>query len=287
MTEDHRVSRPGGLLLRLVWNAVAALAGILMLGFILFPIYFLVISSLRAPEHLFDSPPPLLAEHLSLHFYDIAVREAPILLWTRNSLVVVLGTIILTMPLAVLAAYGLTRFEVPGRRLVARFILLLYMFPSVLLLVPLFVMFARLGLVNSLVGLIFAQATFALPFSIWYLSAYMRGIPKELDDAGLLDGCNRLTLLWHILLPVMLPGVAATAAFVFMFSWNEFAFAVTLIQSANLRTLPLGVASYFSVQGVSWGVVLATSVLMSLPVVIMIQFAQRYFVAGLTAGAVQ
>ena len=276
-----------GMLARSAWRLVVIAAGVAMLGFILFPIYFLVASSLRSPEHLFSSTPGLLPIPLSTHFFEVAVLEAPFLLWTANSMLVVLGTVALTMPLAVLAAYAIARLEFPGRRLLSRMVLILYMFPSVLLLVPLFVLLARLGLVNTLPALVIAHATFALPFSIWYLSAYLRSIPRELDDAGRIDGCNRLTLIWYVLLPVMLPGIAATGAFVFMFSWNEYAFAVTLIQSTNQRTLPLGVTSYFSAQGIPWGVVLATTVLMSVPVVLVAQFAQRYFIAGLSGGSVK
>jgi ABC-type glycerol-3-phosphate transport system permease component len=269
------------------WTLGLVAAGVTMLGFILFPIYFLIVSSLRAPQVLFSSPPGLLPYPGSLEFYRVAIEEAPLLLWSRNSLLVVLGTVALTMPLAILAAYGISRFYFPGRLLVSKAILLLYMFPSILLLVPMFLLLADLGLVDSLPALVVAHATFALPFSIWFLGAYMRGVPRDLDEAALLDGCGRLRLLWHVILPIMLPGIAATAAFVFMFSWNEYAFAVTLIQNADLRTLPLGVISYFSAQGIPWGVVLATSVLMSIPVVLVVLFAQRHFVSGLAAGAVK
>jgi ABC-type glycerol-3-phosphate transport system permease component len=274
-------------LLAAVRGVGLAAIGLVLFGFILFPLYYLVLSSLQPPDRIFASPPPLLPWNLSGHFYEIAINEAPILMWTRNSVLVVAGTVLLTVPIAILATYGLTRFEFAGRQLISRFVLVLYMFPSVLLLVPLFVLFARLHLVNTIPGLVLAHATFALPFSIWYLSAYMRGVPHELDDAALVDGCGRLELLWRVLLPVMLPGIAATVAFIFMFSWNEYAFAVTLIQNANLRTLPLGVASYLSVQGVPWGVVLATSILMSVPVAVVVLFAQRYFVSGLAEGAVK
>jgi ABC-type glycerol-3-phosphate transport system permease component len=279
-TVSDRIGRAGTRLLTIV-------VGVVLFGFILFPLYYLVLSSLQPADRIFASPPPLLPWNLSLDFYAVAATEAPILLWTRNSLMVVGGTVALAMPLAILAAYGLTRFEFAGRGLVARFILVLYMFPSVLLLVPLFVLLARFHLVNSILGLIVAHTTFALPFGVWYLSAYMRGVPRELDDAALVDGCNRANLLWRVLLPVMAPGIAATTAFVFMFSWNEYAFAVTLIQNADLRTLPLGVASYLSVQGISWGVVLATSILMSLPVAAVVLLAQRYFVSGLASGSVK
>ncbi|MDE0212431.1 MAG: carbohydrate ABC transporter permease [Boseongicola sp.] len=276
-----------GLLARSAWRLLIIAAGVAMLGFVLFPIYFLIASSLRSPEDLFSSTPGLLPIPLSTHFFKVAVEEAPFLLWTGNSMLVVLGTVALTMPLAILAAYAIARLEFPGRRLLSRMVLILYMFPSVLLLVPLFVLLARLGLVNTLPALVIAHATFALPFSIWYLSAYLRSIPRELDDAARIDGCNRLTLIWYVLLPVMLPGIAATGAFVFMFSWNEYAFALTLIQNASQRTLPLGVTSYFSAQGIPWGVVLATTVLMSVPVVLIALFAQRYFVAGLAGGSVK
>ena len=269
------------------WYLLIIGTSIVLLSFILFPMYFLVVSSLQPPDQLFSSSPNVLPFPASSHFYKIATEEAPILLWSWNSLLVVFGTIALTMPLAVLAAYAIARLSFPGRILASRMFLLLYMFPSVLLLVPLFVLLAQLGLVNTRFGLVVAHSTFALPFSIWYLTAYIRTIPKDTEDAALVDGCNRLRMLWSVLIPIMLPGIAATAAFVFMFSWNEYAFAITVIQTADLRTLPLGVTSYFSAQGIPWGVVLATAVLMTIPVALIVMVAQRYFIGGLTAGSIK
>jgi ABC-type glycerol-3-phosphate transport system permease component len=270
-----------------VYRSAAAIGGAALLACILFPVYFLVVSSLRPADKIFAYPPSAAPVPLSLGFYRIAIGQAPIDVWLRNSAIVVIGTLALCLPLATMAAYGLARFDFRGKRSIARLMLLLYLFPSVLLLVPLFVIMARFSLDDNLFGLMVAHATFGLPFSVWFLTGYFQSIPVELDEAAQIDGSGHLGVLWRILVPILAPGLAATAAFIFMFSWNDFAFANVLIQDANLRTLSVGVTSYFSAQGIPWGVVLATSVLMTLPVVVAVQIAQRYFVGGLASGAVK
>ena len=189
--------------------------------------------------------------------------------------------------IATLAAYSLSRFQYRGRDLVSRLILFVYMFPPILLVIPYYVLMNRIGLADTIPGLVISYTTFSLPFSVWFLTAYMRGIPQELDEAALVDGCTRISALFRVVLPVIAPGVAATLVYVFLVSWNEFLFAYILIRSGDLRTLPLGVAAYFTSQYVPWGTVVATTVLMSIPVVVFAFIAQRWLVMGLTAGAVK
>jgi ABC-type glycerol-3-phosphate transport system permease component len=256
-----------------------------VVGIMLFPIYYLVASAFKSPDTLFT--PGIIPTQLSLHFFREAVVSAPFLQWMINSVIVSLSTCAVSLLIATWAAYSLARFRYRGRDTISRLILFVYMFPSILLVIPYFVLMSRIGLADSLPGLVVSHTTFSLPFSVWFLTSYMKSIPKELDEAALVDGCTRITVLHRVLLPVVAPGLAATLVFVFLVSWNEFLFAYILIRSGDLRTLPLGVAAYFTAQFIPWGTVIATTVLMSIPVMVFAFIAQKWLVMGLTTGAVK
>ena len=256
-----------------------------VVGIVIFPMYYLVVSAFKSPETLFT--PDIIPTHPSLHFFQEALISAPFFRWAANSAIVALSTCVVSLVIATLAAYSLSRFQYRGRDLVSRLILFVYMFPPILLVIPYYVLMNRIGLADTIPGLVISYTTFSLPFSVWFLTAYMRGIPQELDEAALVDGCTRISALFRVVLPVIAPGVAATLVYVFLVSWNEFLFAYILIRSGDLRTLPLGVAAYFTSQYVPWGTVVATTVLMSIPVVVFAFIAQRWLVMGLTAGAVK
>jgi ABC-type glycerol-3-phosphate transport system permease component len=258
---------------------------VVVVGIMLFPIYYLVMSAFKSPDTLFT--PGIIPTQPSLHFFQEALVSAPFLQWMVNSVIVSLSTCAVSLLIATWAAYSLARFRYRGRDAISRLILFVYMFPSILLVIPYFVLMSRIGLADTLPGLVVSYTTFSLPFSVWFLTSYMKSIPQELDNAALVDGCTRITALYRVLLPVMAPGLAATLVFVFLVSWNEFLFAYILIRSADLRTLPLGVAAYFTAQFIPWGTVIATTVLMSIPVMVFAFIAQKWLVMGLTAGAVK
>jgi len=251
----------------------------------IFPIYYLVVSAFKSPDTLFT--PDIIPSHPSLHFFREAIASSPFLQWTMNSFIVAIATCGISLVIAVVAAYSLARFQYRGRDLISRLILFVYMFPPILLVIPYFVLMSKIGLNDTLSGLVVSYTTFSLPFSVWFLTAYMRGIPRELDEAALVDGCTRVSALYRVILPVMAPGVAATMVYVFLVSWNEFLFAYILIRTVDLRTLPLGVAAYFTSIFIPWGNVIATAVLMSIPVMGFSLIAQKWLVMGLTAGAVK
>ncbi len=256
-----------------------------VVGIMIFPIYYLVVTAFKSPGTLFT--PDIIPVHPSLHFFREAISSSPFLQWTINSLIVAIATCGISLVIALAAAYSLARFQYRGRDLISRLILFVYMFPPILLVIPYFILMSRIGLRDTLSGLVVSYTTFSLPFSVWFLTAYMRSIPRELDEAALVDGCTRISALFRVILPVIVPGVAATMVYVFLVSWNEFLFAYILIRTQDLRTLPLGVAAFFTSIFIPWGNVVATTVLMSIPVMLFALIAQKWLVMGLTAGAVK
>lgn len=256
-----------------------------VVGIMIFPIYYLVVTAFKSPGTLFT--PDIIPVHPSLHFFREAISSSPFLQWTMNSLIVAIATCGISLVIALAAAYSLARFQYRGRDLISHLILFVYMFPPILLVIPYFILMSRIGLRDTLSGLVVSYTTFSLPFSVWFLTAYMRSIPRELDEAALVDGCTRISALFRVILPVIVPGVAATLVYVFLVSWNEFLFAYILIRTQDLRTLPLGVAAFFTSIFIPWGNVVATTVLMSIPVMLFALIAQKWLVMGLTAGAVK
>lgn len=253
----------------------------------LFPLYWMVVSSLKPAAELFAWPPQLTPAHPSLFFYRKIMSATLFSEYGTNSLFIALATTTLSLILGTLGAYSLSRFRYPGRHTLGRLVLFTYMFPSTLLVIPLFVLMTRLQLVNSHAGLIISYTTFLLPFILWLLKGFFDGLPMDMEEAALVDGCNRLQALHHIVLPLAAPGVAAASMVAFLSAWNEYLFASVFILSDRLRTLPVGIASYVTGEYVLWGEMLAATTLVSIPVVIFAGLTQRYLVAGLTAGAVK
>jgi len=258
-----------------------------VLAVFLFPFYWMAISGFRAPDALFTSEPTFWPTESSLEFYMRVMRGTSFWRYTLNSLFVALTSTLLALTVGTFGAYSVTRFDYFGRRFLSRTFLFIYMFPPILLVIPLFFIFKNLGLVNTYAGLILAYTTFSLPVILWLLSAFFRTIPEEIEEAGLVDGAGRMAVFFRIVLPLAAPGLAAASVFAFLSSWNEYLFASILINSNELQTLPLGVAHYVSVESTRWGEAMAAATLLSIPVFLFAVIVQRYLVAGLTAGAVK
>jgi ABC-type glycerol-3-phosphate transport system permease component len=197
---------------------------------------------------------------------------------------------VLSVVISGLGAYGLARLRFRGNRLLGRLVLFAYVVPPVLLAVPMFVVLAKLGLVNSLVGLTLAHLTFAIPFCVWILRGFFLSLPVELEDAAMVDGCTRLMAFLRIVVPLSLPGLVAAAMFAFLLSWNEYFYALVFLQSDAQMTLPIGIqTTYFnlSMGPADWLHLLSASVLACIPVFVLFAGLQRWLVSGLTAGAVR
>lgn len=268
-------------------NLPLALAVLALMVLILAPFYWIFTSSIKEPQEIIARRPTLLPQSFTLQHYDKLLNHSPFPTYLRNSLIVAVGTMVITVVLATLAAYGLYRLRFPGRQMLFRVILVTYAFPGVLLLVPMYDMMSRLGLVDRLTALVIVDVTLAAPFAVWMLQAFFRTIPQELEEAAALDGATRLGIIVRILLPLAAPGVAAIAIFAFITSWTEYIFSSILIVSEANRTVPVGLAGIIGQYQVDWGLLLAGATATALPVLVLFGLVGRNFVEGLTAGAVR
>jgi multiple sugar transport system permease protein len=203
-----------------------------------------------------------------------------------HSLIVAAGTTVLGLFVSVTAAYAFSRFRFAGRRVLMMQFLLVNMFPVVLLILPLFVMMRRLGLLDTHAALIIANATVAIPFSVWMLTSYINAIPKSLDEAAMTDGCSRLQALRRVILPLAMPGIISTGIYIFITAWNEYLYALTL-GGRNVRTVTVAVQTLIGEYQIEWGLLSAGGVVGALPATILFLIAQRRLIGGLTQGAVK
>ncbi len=255
--------------------------------FSVFPLYWMLASSVRPYVELTATPPKLFSTSFDLGSYATVLRSSPFLRMFRNSLVVSTITTAITVALGAMAGYSLARMRFRGRLLVSRSVLLAYIFPQILLVVPLFVTMVRMGLANSFTGLIITYLTFSFPFCMWMLTAYFQGVPQELEQAALIDGASNFGVFWRIVLPLARPGLAAAAIFTFIHAWNEFLYALVLLNSQNNQTLSIGLYRMVGGELMRWAELLASTSMMVLPILAAFLFLQRHFVTGLTAGAVK
>jgi ABC-type glycerol-3-phosphate transport system permease component len=250
-----------------------------------FPFYWLFISSVTHPSQLFGGA--LFPTQFSIDSYVQLFATTPVLTWVGNSIMVAVVVTALTIVVSVLGAYSLAFFDNPLGQAAGKLILFTYMFPGVVIVVPAYSMLNRLGLGDSIVGLILIELVLTVPFCIWMLRSFFIEVPKELLEAGRVDGASRMRVLWSLLIPVARPGIIAIAVFAFIFSWNEYLFPLVLINSDAGKTLPLGVAGFMGNLTVEWGPLLASGVVAVIPVLVLFLFLQRYLVEGLMAGAVK
>ena len=208
-------------------------------------------------------------------------------IWFRNSLIVSIGTSLLGLVIAIPAGYAFSRYKFTGRDVSMFAFLLVQMFPGIIILVPYFLVMKTLGLLNSHLGLILAYCVTALPLCVWMLKGFFDTVPRELEEAATLDGCNQFQVFTKVVLPLSLPAVAVTALFSFLAAWNEFLLALTFNTSNNMYTLPVGLASLISSTGQAWGDFAAASILVSLPVALLFLFFQKFLIEGLAAGGVK
>lgn len=251
----------------------------------LLPYLWLLISSFRASYDPFTSS--VLPSHYTFQNYTNIFQSEDMLRPFFNSLVVAVGATLITMILALLAAYGFSRYYFKGREFILSFLVNLRTFPALLLAIALYVMAVKTGLYNTYVPLILANTMMNLPFAIWNVKTVMDGIPRDLEESALVDGLSRTSVIWKIIVPVATPGLAATGIYVFILTWNEYLFATTFMNSNEMQLVTSVIASAVTQFGVDYGWLMTTAMLASVPAIIMFIAIQKFIVGGLTAGGVK
>ncbi len=253
---------------------------------VLFPLYWMMATSLKTPRDIFRLP-SLWPHNITFANYRILVVDKGFLTNIANSFLVAAAVTLISVSLSALAAYAMTRFRLRFRGLIGRLILFAYLTPVSLLFIPLSILMAQLHLGNSLQGLVLVYLTFSLPLGTWLLQSFFRGVPRELEEQGRIDGLTRFGALVRIVLPLSAPGLAAVAIFTFTGAWNELLLALVLITSDDQRTAPLALNYLITSDVLPWGPLMAGAVVASLPLVILYFVAQRFMVQGMSAGAVK
>jgi multiple sugar transport system permease protein len=263
------------------------LAVLVILGVAVFPIYWMLTTALTSDADLFAARTRLVPDLAQLDVFVDALTEGQTLTWLGNSAVVAVGTTVLAIALGIPLAYALSRFSFVGKSLVGLLLLMTQMLPEALMVVPLFSLYRRFDLLDSLGGLVLANAAFVLPIVALVLKGAIDGIPRELEESARVDGCGPLAVLTRINLPLMTPSIAAAAVIAFFHAWNEYVFAVTFIFDKGLQPASVGLAGFVGEQGTAIQTVMAVAFMFTLPAVAFYLFAQKYVVSGMTAGAVK
>jgi len=254
---------------------------------VVFPFYWMVNTSLKPASEIFLSPPTFISSNWSLDAYVTVLTQRPFVRYFLNSLVVTLGTTLLSVTLAAFAAYGFTRFFPRGATPFIVFLLFTKMLPETLLIIPYFQLMSALGLLNSYFALILAYSSFALPFSVWMLIGFFRSIPRDIDEAAKIDGASYLQTFFLVILPLARPGLVAVALFTFLIAWNSYLWALVLTTDASMHVLSVGVANMVGEYRVQWNELMAAAVIAAVPVMLLFSFLEKHLVNAITSGAVK
>jgi ABC-type glycerol-3-phosphate transport system permease component len=254
---------------------------------LLAPFIWILIASFRPNMELIRNQ-SLIPQNLTLENYVSLFSKSSYWKWVINSFIVSLYTVILSLPLIVAGAYSVYRTQFRGRNVLSFFLLSVYIFPTALLVVPIFKIFNGLALIDSHLGLALMNTAFAVPFGIWLLQAFLRSLPPELEESAAVDGISKIRTLFQIIIPQVAPGIISIAMFAFIVSWTEYLFAMTLLLSNDLHTLPIGLTGIvFGQYRVNWGFAAAGAVGSALPVFILFLIVGRWFIRGISAGAIK
>ena len=251
------------------------------------PIYWVVVTAFKTSKEIYGATPTLIPLLPTLENFNKALFNSEYPRFVFNSLYVAIAVTAVSAVVGALAAYPIARMQFKGKSATARAIVLAYLLPPSLLFIPLFLIIQRMGLIDSKLGLIVAYLTFTVPFCTWMLIGYFKTIPRELDEAAVVDGANRFQVLTRVVLPIATPGLAVVALFAFTNAWNEFLYAVVFVYSNDSKTLTTGLTSMMMGDTFIWGQLMASSVIAIVPILIIYIVAQKYIVEGLAAGSVK
>ncbi|MBZ9922337.1 carbohydrate ABC transporter permease [Mesorhizobium sp. B1-1-4] len=259
----------------------------LTVAFTVFPLVWLFLTSIRSSADIFSVPVHIIPETATLTQYVSVFAEYDTMDYVWNTVIVSAATVILVHLLAIPCAYALSRFRMPGAMLIFGLLLIMRMIPVIALAIPLFAVFAAMGMLDTIWALILSHTAAKLPVAIWLLLGFIQDVPKEIEEAAQSDGAGTVRTLVQIVTPLIAPGIGASAVITFLFTWNDLLLALTLTSSKAAQTLPVGLTNFVSQFGIDWGAMSAAGVLMVIPTLVFVWFAQGLLVKGLTTGAVR
>jgi multiple sugar transport system permease protein len=281
---NNTLSKPVKTAIQKTLLILALLAGAVYAGF---PVVWMFSSSFKSNTEIFAYPPRLIGETSSFAAYLAVLTNGEKLRFFFNSYLVSGLVTLFTLTVGILAGYGFSRYQFKGRKPLNMLIISVQAVPPITLLIPYFGLIVALRLFNTYAALVLTYMVFTLPYAILMMTGYFNTLPRELDEAVMIDGGTSLVALWRVLVPIALPGIVATGIYTFMQAWNEFLFALTLTKTMDMRTVPVGIEMLMGQHAYEWNEMMAMSVLGCLPVLLLYLFFQRYFIAGMTAGSVK
>jgi ABC-type glycerol-3-phosphate transport system permease component len=271
---------------RLSYTSTLYLASAALVAFCGLPLLWMLYSAFKAPADLFAYPPRLAGPYTIGNFRRLLV-DTGFAVYLKNSIVVAGVTVALDIVIATFGAYSLTRYRYPGKALLANVTLFTYMFAPIMLIIPISLLLTALELTNTHLGVVLAYTAISLPFTLWLLRAFFQSLPVELEHAAWVDGASRFRSVVHVVVPMALPGVIATAVFAFVVVWNDYLFARVILNDRALQTMPVGLQDIYESTIVDWGLLMAGAVLVTVPAILFFLVVQRFLIRGWGMGAVK
>lgn len=270
-------------------NVLLSVLAVVILCVLLFPVFWIVVTSLKTEQEIFRVPPTIIPEKLNVSSYAAQVENGDFNMFHSffNSFVISMGAMVISVVLAVPASYGIAKYKFKGRKMMLLGFLVTQMLPVAVLLTPMFILFKGMHVYNTPIAAIIADATIGIPFSILILKNYFASIPKELEEAAYIDGCNRFTAFIRVLIPVAKPGVMVCAIFSFLYAWGDLAYGMTFIIDQQKRPITAGIFNFMGQYGTKWSYLTAFAVVTIIPVALIFIFMQKYIISGMTSGAVK
>jgi multiple sugar transport system permease protein len=254
---------------------------------VMFPFVWQFLTSIKPPEQINKMPPDWWPNRPWMEYYINVFTKRPFLLYLKNSAIVSTATTLVSLVIGSFCAYALARLRFRGKKIILALVLSVSMFPHIATLSPMFLFLREMKLLNTYTGLVLPYTTFALPLTIWTLTSFFKELPKELEEAAIIDGCSHFKAFWKVTVPLAAPGMFTTAILVFIAAWNEFLYALSFMTEDHMRTVPPGIAMFPGEHDLPWGDIAAATVVVTVPLIILVLICQRRIIAGLTAGGVK